>query len=422
MIITRIEDRALEIEQTDKKVYVSLYEVIEKIASEVVQKHKDLVQDITLSVSRKNALEPVLLKIIVNNNYRVSGVNREKLIKETIDHILGYGIVQKYLDLDDCSGVFINSYNNVWAKVGSDVIRTDVSFGNESNLRSYIQTAIQSNLGGDLNQDKALVKFEDKYNKLRIICAVPPVAMNSMVVFRKHRGEAFNLEDLIKIGMLTEEMAVDLTKYIRAGANIVFCGRGAAGKTTIMRALLETLPEQKRLLVMEEHNELFLKHPNAMHMLVKRNELGHIYGIKELSDMGLLMSVDTYVYGEIRGEEALEFFNGAFAGNMTVNTVHAGSAKKAIRKLMINMKMSGTNLSDEVLLEMLYESINIIIFLDSFTIVEIVEVINLERTTNKLWEFEIERREPTFIVGKHKKINEIKSEEMILKILQTGGG
>jgi len=264
LIVTRIEDRAVEVEQTDKKIYVSLYGVIERIATEVVKKHKDLVQDITLSVSPKNALEPVLLKIIANNNYKVSSISREKLIKETIDHILGYGIIQKYLDMDDCSGVFINSYNNVWAKVGSYVIRTDISFGNEANLRSYIQTAIQSNLGGDLNQDKALVKFEDKLNKLRIICAVPPVAMNSMVVFRKHRGEAFNLEDLIKIGMLTIEMATDLTKYIRTGANLVFCGRGGAGKTTIMRALLETLPEQKRLLVMEEHNELFLKHPNAI--------------------------------------------------------------------------------------------------------------------------------------------------------------
>ena len=88
MIIQRVDDRAVEAEQTDKKIYVSLYEVIEKIAAEVVKKYKDLIQDITLSVSPKNALEPILLKIITSNNYKVASVNREKLIKETIDHIL----------------------------------------------------------------------------------------------------------------------------------------------------------------------------------------------------------------------------------------------------------------------------------------------------------------------------------------------
>lgn len=200
----------------------------------------------------------------------------------------------------------------------------------------------------------------------------------------------------------------------------MFVGKGGAGKTTLMRAVLEELSKETRILVMEEHPELFLKHPNAIHTLVKRNEYGEVYGIREISDMGLLMSIDVYVYGEIREGEAMTFFNGAFAGNQTFNTAHAGSAKKALRKMMINMKMSGTNLSDEVLLDILYESVNIIVYLDSFTIVEIVEIVSEEKDKyNYLWKFDIKHREATFIQGNHKRVGSLKSESLINKLVQS---
>lgn len=421
MIVNRIEERSHQKQGKNNESIISIYDVISQIADEVVKNHKDLIADITLSKSPKSALEKVILKIIANKNYKVAKVNREHLVKEVMDHILGYGVLQKYIDLPDFNNAYINGPDNVWIKCGNKMQKVNVNFGNNENLLSYIQTAIQANLKGELNENKALVKFEDKANKLRIICGISPVTtISPTVVFRKHRDNAYSIDDLVNIGMLNKTQKEELVRYAQAGANIMFVGRGGAGKTTLMRAVLEELNKETRVLVMEEHPELFLKHPNAIHTLVKRNEHGEVYGIRELSDMGLLMSIDAYVYGEIREGEAMTFFNGAFAGNQTFNTAHAGSAKKALRKMMINMKMSGTNLSDDILMDILYESVNIIVYLDSFTVVEIAEIVSNEKAKyNYLWKFEVEHREATFIQGNHKKIGHLKSEDMITKLVQS---
>lgn len=422
MIINRLEKRSTQRNTSlGKQEFISIYDVISRISDEVVKDHKDLIADITLSKTPKSALEGAILKIINNRNYKVAEKNREQLIREVMDHILGYGIMQKYIDMLEFNNAYINGPNNVWIKIGNQMKRVDVNFGSNENLLSYIYTTIQANLKGEINENKALVKFEDKDNKLRIICGISPITtISPTVVIRKHREDAFSLEELIDIGMLNRDQADDLTRYARAGANIMFVGKGGAGKTTLMRAILEELPKETRILVMEEHPELFLKHPNAVHTLVKRNELGEVYGIRELSDMGLLMSIDAYVYGEIREGEAMTFFNGAFAGNQTFNTAHAGSSKKALRKMMINMKMSGTNLSDDILLEILYESVNIIVYLDSFTVAEIVEIVSEDKEKyNYLWSFDVEHREATFIQGKHKQVGHLKSEDMIVKLEQS---
>jgi len=424
MIVNRIEERSLQRQIRDEQIFLSIHDVISRISDEVVREYKDLIADVTLSKAPKSALENAILRIINNRNYKVAKINRQDLVKEVVDHILGYGILQKYIDLPDFNSAFVNGPNNVWIKCKNKMERVDVNFGNNENLLSYIQTTIQARLKGEINENRALAKFEDKENKLRIICGISPITtISPTIVIRKHRDDAYSLDDLVEIGMLNRKQAKDLVRYAQAGANIMIVGKGGAGKTTLMRAILEELSEETRILVMEEHPELFLKHPNAIHTLVKRNEYGEVYGIRELSDMGLLMSIDVYVYGEIREGEAMTFFNGAFAGNQTFNTAHAGSARKALRKMMINMKMSGTNLSDDVLMDILYESVNIIVYLDSFTVVEIVEIVSEEEEEenkyNYLWKYDIEHREATFIQGKPIRTGYLKSEDMITKLIQS---
>jgi len=425
MIINRIEERAATRESREQEqTFLSIYDVISRIAEEVVRSHKDLIADITLGKAPREALEKNIHRLIVQHNYRVARVDRQELVKEVINHILGYGVLQQYIDLPDFNNAYVNGPDNVWIKRGSQMERVPVDFGSNENLLKYIQTTIQATLKGEINENRALVKFEDKDNKLRIICGISPITtISPTIVIRKHREDAYTMKELVELGMLTGELAEELIRYAQVGANMVFVGKGGAGKTTLMRALLEELNPETRILVMEEHPELFLGHPNAIHTLVKRNQYGEVYGIREISDMGLLMSIDAYVYGEIREGEAMTFFNGAFAGNQTFNTAHAGSARKALRKLMINMKMSGTNLSDQVLMDILYESVNIIVYLDNFTVAEMVEVISEAPETeryNQLWNFRIERREPAFILGKHEKTGQIKSDDCFVKLWQGG--
>lgn len=419
MIVDRIAERS-KIKDKDKEdIYLSSYEVIEKITEDVVTENSELVNDITLGEIPESALETKIIRIINRYNFKVVGKTRKELVKDVMDNIFGYGPIQRYIDIKDCNGVFINGSDNVWVKICSKLERVNISFGNNKNLTHFIR-AIAAKLRGEINENKALAKFEDNENKLRIIACIQPIShISPTVVFRKHRGEAFTLEDLVQIGMLTKELAEDLKAYMKAGANIVVCGRGGSGKTTLLRALLEEVERNERLLVMEEHAEFFLKHPGAIQMIVKRNEKGHVTNLAELTDMGLLMTIDRYVFGEIRGSESMSFFNGAFAGNITASTMHSKSARHAIKKMMINMKMLGTDIKDNVLLDMLYESIDIIIHMDSFTVHEVVEIVpEREDKFNTLWSFNTSKREVTFIEGNHMKVGNIKSEELRRKLTE----
>lgn len=421
-VINRVNARtSVKVEEMQKG-YFSVYEVIEKITTEVVKNNRELVTDITLGKISESALMTIIIKIINKYNFKVLGKSRDELVTEVLDFIFHYGPVQKILDIENCNGVFINGPDNVWAKIGNRMERVNISFGSVQNLTSYIYT-IKAKLRGEINENSPLATFEDAENKLRIICCIAPMAhISPTVVFRKHGKEGFGLKDLIEMGMLSEELADDLKRFNDVGANIIICGKGGAGKTTLIRALVDSLCEEERILIMEETAEIFSKHPNAIHIIVKRNENGKIINMLNISETGLKMTMNRYVFGEIREGEAMAFFYGAFSGNTTMTSIHAGSARQAIRKAMIMMKMSGTSLSDDILLDMLYESTNIIIFLDSFVVTEVVEIVKNDKNIiyNDLWRFNIRKRQTTFIEGEHEKVGYIKSQDMIDKLRNRG--
>lgn len=420
-VVDRISRRSEGEPKNNDAAYLSIYELIEKITSEVVQQNRELVTDISLGSIPESALESTIIKIINRFNFRVLDKSRDELVKEVLDNIFRYGQIQKLLDIEDCNGVFINGPDNVWAKIGNKLYKTEICFGSIQNLTSYIYT-IKAKLRGEINENVPLAKFDDQDNKLRIICCIQPMAhISPTVVFRKHGKENFSIADLVNLGMLNNELAEELKLWNAAGANIIVCGRGGAGKTTLMRALLEEIVPEERILVMEEQAEFFLKHPNAVQIKVKRGENGKILNISDIAEKGLLMTIDRYVFGEIRADEAMSFFYGAFSGNTSMTSLHAGSAEQALSKAMIMMKMSGTDLGNEILMDMLRESTNIVVFLDSFVVTEVVEVVkeNRDSSFNYLWRFEIKRRQPTFIEGSFRKTGEIKSQSMKSKLQYT---
>lgn len=418
MLVNRIAKRATARVEDSKESYISIYEVIEKITTEVVQSNRDLVGDITLGKVPEEALEVVIIKIINKFNFKVLKKSREELVGEVLDHVFRYGLVQKILDIKECNGVFINGPDNVWAKIGKKMKKVPVSFGSNENITSFIYT-IKAKLRGEINENTPLTTFEDHQNKLRIVCCISPMAhISPTVVFRKHGKEGFSLEDLVNMGMMTKELAKDIKRFNDIGANIIVCGKGGTGKTTLIRALLESVDEKERILAMEEQPEWFLKHPNAIQLKVKRSENGKTVNIEDIAEKGLTMTIDRYAYGELKSGESMAYFYGAFSGNVSITSLHAGSARQAIRKAMIMMKMSGTTIDSHTLLDMLYESTNIIIFLDSFVVTEVVEIVKNDKGIfyNDLWKFNIGKREATFIEGEHERVGYIQSEQMIQKL------
>lgn len=287
-------------------------------------------------------------------------------------HTVGYGILDKFVTDPTINNVFLNRYDDIWIQSGLKRTKTNVSFNSTENVEAFIRI-LQSKLGGEINHDKARETFFDPERNLRIVCVIEPVALSGpTIVIRIHRGnDNYTIFDLISLGMLTREQANFILEKIKSGANTVFTGIGGAGKTTLMRAMLEAMPQETRIMTMEEEAELQLKKSNVLAYLVKRNARGQIVGMKEFIDLGIKSSIDSFVFGENRGEEALALIMAAFSGHQVISTLHTKSIKDVPERLAINMKMSGTDIQMDTLLSMIGKSVDLIIQMEQFKVVDI---------------------------------------------------
>ncbi len=396
---------------------LTLYEIIDRVTEHLFTGSTELLSKVATGKAPEEELERAIEKEIYKNGFKLPNMSGNELAKEIKKHLLGYGPIQEYILDENCSNIYINSFDDVWVQVGNIRKKTNINFGSASNLNAYIRT-IQGALGGVLNYDEALVRFVDEKNRLRIICAIDPIShMSSTIVFRKHRKDSFDMDDLLEIGMFDTQLKAIMENIAHRGdISVMFTGKGGAGKTTLMRAMAELIDKpngyKKRVLVMEEHPELFLKRPQTVQFLVKK-ERGKTYSVEHFADYGMLMSMDLFIFGEVRtGYEAMSFFDGAFSGNISWNTGHASSPKRAIPKMAINMKRSGTDIDIQILEHQLYESIDLIIHLDNFCVSEIAEVLKDEKKINTVYKFDVKEKTATWITGDMKKINDFKSPHL----------
>lgn len=381
--INRLEKRALRTHEkrADNKKQNKDYSekelipIIVEIASKLSE-NADLVK-VTSDTKDKTYMMEAIERIINTENYSVKGISREQLLKQVYDYVFKYALIQDLLDTPECNGVFVNAYNNIWYQVRGDMIETNISFGSATNLKLFVES-VKASTSTKLDQNTAMAVADDKDNKLRIFMGVEPImADGPVMVFRKHEKDNKTLKDLINLGMLSEKVADKLVKDLLEKKNIIIAGPNGVGKTTLMRALLEEIPRKRRILVMEDKVELYLCHPQAISTKLRTNA-GDRYGIKEISEMGLMMRIDYFVFSEIKDGGAMALFNGTLAGNATMTTVHSNNASSTIDRMAILMDQSDTKATPEKLVELLMKSINTIVWLDEFKVKEIVNIVDEE--------------------------------------------
>jgi pilus assembly protein CpaF len=196
-----------------------------------------------------------------------------------------------------------------------------------------------------------------------------------LICIRKHRQKNLRLPDLVEEGMLDQRAARQLESWAAGGATVLFSGRGAAGKTTLLRAFLEALPKLERVLVAESDSELYPDKPGCLLLRVKKaQEGGRPVTLRDLVSDGLTMSLDTYCIGEIVGEEALEFIQAAFSGHRCLATIHADCAADALDRLLLLARPAGGSQDVKVLKRMLGRCIDYIVHLKDFAVEQILQV------------------------------------------------
>jgi len=316
----------------------------------------------------------VIIKNIDMHRYH-AGMDRDELIRKVMDFMFGYGLLQPYIDDEDITDIDGTAYDQFVIKRHGIRSKIPVNFGSEKIFDTYCKLVAIRN-GGILNENDSHCRVTDEKYRLRINVSIKPRNISSpSISIRKHRKNSYTIEDLKRLGMLDDELEALLRKLAASDASVLFCGKGAAGKTTLMRAFINILPEMERVLIVESDAEIYPDKPYCIEQRVKKkNEGGRPVTLKDLVCDGLTMSLDTYCVGEITGDEAWEFIKAAFSGHRGIATTHSESAEDAFGRLLTLSKGANIGESEKTIKEVLGRSIDYIFYLKEFRVVEVLEV------------------------------------------------
>ncbi|OPL07881.1 MAG: hypothetical protein AVO33_03150 [delta proteobacterium ML8_F1] len=299
-------------------------------------------------------------------------------LKETIlgtyRHMFGYGILQPLLEDEQISDINGTRYDHIVYKKKGKLIQSNIVFESEAAFLNYCKLIVLRN-GGKLNSNHSFDRVDDNENFLRITVSIPPRSSTGpSLSIRKHPRRSRSLEELSTLGMLDASSLSILRNLMVQGKNLLIAGRGAAGKTTLLRGMLREVAWDKRFLVCESENELYPEGKNFIVERISSSDYGNSVNLSHLMRDGLSMSLEGYCVGEIVGEEAWEFISAGLTDHLTLGTIHSSGILEVILRLKMLINHRVGNYSSEAIEEMILGSLDYVVYLKEYRLEEIAHV------------------------------------------------
>ncbi len=367
------------------------------------------------SVDRRKivgTLEDIVDELTSRDRTSFTRKERQQMIDEVADEVLGLGPLEPLIRRDDITEIMVNGPDDVYVEKDGKIKRTGVQFRDEDQLMTVIRRIVEP-LGRriDANQPYVDARLRDGS---RVNVIIPPLIMQGpTLTIRKFRKEPYRMTDLIDMGTLSRTMARFLEACVKAELNILISGGTGSGKTTTLNCLSGFIPEDDRIITIENAIELQLQQP---HVLQCETRDANVEGrgritMQELLINSLRMRPDRIIVGECRGGEAMDMLqamNTGHDGSMT--TVHANTPRDALARLSTLCLMAGMELPERAIRGQIASAIDIVIqqtrMADgSRRITDIIELQGLEGDQfilSELFEFERKGIEDEKIVGSHR--------------------
>jgi pilus assembly protein CpaF len=342
----------------------------------ITSKQNSLLQMKKGLLSREEFLHEAELHM--QSRYLIEDSMRREVIAAFNQYIFGYSRLSPLIDDETVSDIRVVSHDCIRIKREGRRMDAGVSFSSEKEYRQfidYIATKNQVNIS-NLN---AIQRFTDTDSHpdfiLRFTVSMPIVNTYSepYLCIRKVPKRFPGLKELIQKNMMDEAAAQYLVESFRQGS-ILISGGNSSGKTTLLNALKETIPDDRAVLVAQQADELTtIFHPDMMflHSLPGTSESAVEYDLKDISIAGLTMDVDYFIIGEIKGSEALYLLNAAYTGQICAATIHAPSADRALDKL-VDYAMYESRYSRDELMKMM-DCFRTLVFMENYKVKEIFE-------------------------------------------------
>lgn len=317
--------------------------------------------------------------------YDLNTLERSHIFNLIDDEINGYGPLSELFRDKNITEIMVNGPKDIYIEIEGKVVKDEsISFINDNHIIRTIQRLIQP-LGRTIDANNPMVDSRLE-NGARINAILPPLSVTGPIItIRKFKENMSSIDDLIRQGTLTSEMATFLECAVRGKINIVICGGTGSGKTTLLNVLSSFVPEGERMITIEDAAELKLDHQHLIRLETKTTNYDeeNDVSIRDLVKNSLRMRPDRIVVGEVRGKEAfdmLQAMNTGHEGSMT--TMHANSPVDALNRLETMVLMAGMEIPVAAVRDYIANAIEVVVDIERLSdgkrkITSICEIIGI---------------------------------------------
>jgi pilus assembly protein CpaF len=330
----------------------------------------------------------------------LSHADRERLTEEIADDTLGHGPIEKLLADDDVSEIMVNGPHDVWIERSGVLEHTAVRFTDEHHLRRIINKIV-GQVGRRIDESSPMVDARLPDGS-RVNAVLPPLSLSGpLLTIRKFSRDRLDLDDMVRLGTLTPEALEFLDRCLKAELNVLISGGTGAGKTTLLNALSTAIPDNHRIVTIEDAAELRL---NQRHVLRLESRPKNIEGqgeipIRDLVRNSLRMRPDRIIVGEVRGPEALDMLQAMNTGHDgSLSTIHANSSRDALSRVETMFMMAGYDMPVRAIRQQVASALDLLIHVERMVdgarkVTAITEVQRMESdmiTLQDIFEFRID--------------------------------
>ncbi len=304
-------------------------------------------------------------KLVLEEGLPMTLAERERMIEEILDEVFGLGPLEPLLKDPTISDILVNGADAVYIERDGRLMETSVRFRNQQHVRQIIEKIVSA-VGRRIDDSSPIVDARLKDGS-RVCCVIPPLSLiGPTMTIRRFGKKLLSTEDLLKKETLTTGMLDLLSACVEARLNIVISGGSGSGKTTLLNTLSRFIPEEERVVTIEDVAELQLQQWHVVRLETRPPNIEGAGAItqRDLVINSLRMRPDRIIVGEARGPEALDMLqamNTGHDGSMT--TVHANSPRDAFSRMETMVMMASQHVPDRIIRQQLASAINVVVHL-----------------------------------------------------------
>lgn len=336
----------------------------------------------------RSVIEKIVGDYVVEKGVVLSHSDRQRLLRELLDEVFELGPITPLLRDSTISEIMVNGPYQVYVERNGILEKTDIQFRDDAHVLRIIEKIVAP-LGRRIDESSPMVDAR-LADGSRVNAIIPPLALNGpTLTIRKFSSDPFQVADLIRFGTLTPEMAKFLEACVKARLNIIVSGGTGSGKTTTLGVLSSFIPDNERIITIEDAAELQLRQEHWVRLETRPPNIegrGEVT-MRDLVRNALRMRPERIIVGEVRGGEALDMLQAMNTGHDgSLTTGHANSPRDMLSRLETMVLMAGMDLPVRAIREQIASALDLIVHQSrlrdgSRKITHITEVMGMEGDT-----------------------------------------